>query len=112
MKVFMICPVRGHSSDETEAWCKKLEADGHQVHWPPRDTEQNDLHGGINICLANRAAIEQADMVAVVWDPSSSGSHFDLGMAFALRKPILLLDVPPPTEGKSFVNVLYEWRRE
>ena len=44
-KAFLICPVRGHSMDETTKIVVDLENDGWQVHWPPRDTNQEDPIG-------------------------------------------------------------------
>lgn len=37
------------------------------------------------------------------------GSLFDLGMAFALGKPIIYLEMPDQTEGKSFQNMVKKW---
>jgi len=80
------------------------------VHWPPRDTTQED-DTGYRICADNRAAIEAADVVYIIWDGQSQGCLFDLGMAFALRKPLYVWQAPPESEGKSFQNVMYEWEK-
>ena len=104
-RAFLICPVRGHDPEETKGIVKQLESEGWAVHWPPRDTLQNDPLGGIQTCTENRAAIENADRVFIVWDENSRGSHFDLGMAFAFGRPITLLSY----EGRSFVNVMEKW---
>lgn len=109
-KVFLICPVRGHSPEETSSLVNELEQDGWDVHWPHRDTNQDDPIG-LRICQDNRAAIEQAHLVFVVWDGKSTGSLFDLGMAFALRKQIVALELPEQTEGKSFQNMVREWEK-
>ena len=107
---FLICPVRGHSKDETEAIVKQLESAGWTVHWPHRDTNQND-DTGYQVCLDNREAIEKANNIHVVWDGKSEGALFDLGMAFAFAKPLHLISIPTPTEGKSFQNMMREWSR-
>ena len=88
-KAFLICPVRGHEMSETEWVVKGMEESGWEVHWPPRDTEQGV--SGLDICRQNRAAIEAADVVGVVYEEGSQGVHFDLGMAFALRKPVVVV---------------------
>jgi nucleoside 2-deoxyribosyltransferase len=111
MNTFLICPVRGHSISETEEIVKRLEDAGWQVHWPPRDTDQNDPVG-LRICEDNRAAILAADAVHVVWDGKSQGCLFDLGMAFAAKKQIYVISLPDPTEGKSFQNMLRAWASE
>jgi hypothetical protein len=108
-KAFLICPVRGHNMDETRKYVEKLESEGWTVHWPPRDTDQSDPIG-LNICLTNLDAIEESDQVFLVYDPTSLGSHFDMGMAFALRKRLVILSAPPPdAEGKSFLRMIRAW---
>lgn len=107
-KTFLICPVRGHDMQETEDIVKKLESEGWKVHWPPRDTNQEDEHG-YNICTENMNAIKYADVVHIVWDGKSTGSVFDMGMAFALGKKIVPISMPPLTEYKSFQNMVHVW---
>lgn len=109
-RTFLICPVRGHSKEETEAVVKGLERKGWTVHWPPRDTNQDDPTG-FKICDQNRKAIVQADEVHVIWDGQSQGCLFDLGIAWALRKPITIIRLPELTEGKSFQNMVTAWAR-
>jgi len=108
MKAFVVCPVRGIDPETTRGYVEKLEAEGWDVHWPPRDTDQDDPIG-LAICHRNRDAIRAADQVFVVWDGKSTGSLFDLGMAFALGKPLAVLDAPPPTDHKSFQNMMRAW---
>jgi nucleoside 2-deoxyribosyltransferase len=105
---FFICPVRGHDLGETEGLVEDLEAQGWTVHWPPRDTDQVDTVG-LRICQDNLKAIEAADYVHVVWDGQSQGCLFDLGMAFALGKPVVPVMLPEITEGKSFQNMIRAW---
>lgn len=108
MKIFLICPVRNASADETAAlqlYVEWLEKSEHIVYWPARDTDQTDAIG-LRICRDNRAAIENADAVHVWWNAESRGSLFDLGMAFALRKVICCANPIDATESKSFNNVL------
>jgi len=62
MKIFLICPVRGITEEEKnviEQYVLNLEEAGHTVHWPPRDTDQNDSVG-LRICQDNRKALEEA----------------------------------------------------
>ena len=109
-KAFLICPVREHSPEETEETVKDLEAKGFDVHWPHRDTNQDDPTG-LSICRENCEAIRNADHIFVVWDGKSTGSLFDLGMAFAMGKPIHVIELPELTEGKSFQNMIRAWER-
>jgi nucleoside 2-deoxyribosyltransferase len=107
VKAFLICPVRGHEETEFQSYVDRLEEIGFVVHFPPRDTEQNDQTGtGYVICQTNRAAIETADVVFIVWDGESQGSIFDLGMAFAMGKRIIPLSLPELTGHKSFQNMI------
>ncbi len=108
--IFLISPVRNIELEEQRAierYITQLEAEGYQVHFPFRDTDQNDLVG-LRICQDNRDAIESAAAIHIWYNPSSVGSVFDLGMAFALGKPIILANPERviATEGKSFSNVL------
>jgi hypothetical protein len=113
MKIFLICPVRGVTEDY-KVWQENLvtqiEACGDEVHWPPRDTDQVD-DIGLRICSDNRQAIEQADMIYVVWDGKSQGCLFDLGMAFAMRKQIHIIALPELTDGKSYQNMITAWEK-
>lgn len=108
MKGFLICPVRGVDPAVSADHVAKLEAAGVKVHWPPRDTDQNDTEG-LRICRDNADAIAAADAVYVLWDGKSQGCLFDLGVAFALKKRVIPLDLPPPSEGKSFQNMVRAW---
>ncbi len=114
MKIFLISPVRRVSKrerKEIEKYVAKLEAQGHKVHWPERDTNQKDKIG-LRICLDNKKAIEWADEIHIWWQwtkkRKSTGSLFDFGMAFVLNKPIILANPNEvePTPEKSFNNVL------
>ena len=111
LKTFLICPVRGHEMNETINYVEKLEAEGWEVHWPPRDTNQHDPTG-YRICKDNYKAIYRADVVHIVYDPTSQGSLFDLGVAFALRKPLVILNDIELTEGKSFANMMTAWSEQ
>ena len=109
-KIFIICTVRG----ATEEYKKKLEdyvADyervGVKVHLPHRDTNQEE--SGYNICRQNAAAIFEADEVHIFYNPESQGTHFDLGVAFALNKKIQVVENVEYGPGKSFARMIDEW---
>lgn len=108
-KIFIICPVRSVTKEERESidrYVRSLESIGHMVYYPPRDTKQDDPIG-LNICRSNREAILASDEVHIYYNPSSSGSLFDIGMTFAYGKPITLINYVYATDGKkSFSNVL------
>ncbi|MBT3691294.1 hypothetical protein HOG16_03575 [Candidatus Woesearchaeota archaeon] len=111
-KIFLICPVRNITDEENQFlqnYISELESGNNKVHYPPRDTDQEDPIG-YDICSENREAISAADEVHIYWNPGSSGSGFDLGMAFMEHKPIKLInkDKIPKTSHKSFENVLHK----
>jgi len=115
-KVFLICPVRnatGYQKQEMASYIENLESKGIDVYYPARDTNQVD-DTGYRICKDNLNAIREANEVHIFWDKDSSGSLFDLGMAFALNKPIFIAngcDVKL-TDGKSFANMISEWAKK
>lgn len=111
-RVFIVCPVRGIEEEGKQFlqdYVSKLESQGHSVHYPPRDTKQDDPVG-LRICSDNREAIEKSDEVHVYWSGKSEGTKFDLGMAFSEGKPVVLInrDKVESTPYKSFQNVLLE----
>jgi nucleoside 2-deoxyribosyltransferase len=108
LKTFLICPVRGLSASAWQSHVAALEADGYEVHWPHRDTDQDD-DIGLRICSDNLAAIRTSDVVHVIWDGKSQGCLFDLGMAFALGKRVIVVELPEPTDSKSFQNMVRAW---
>ena len=112
MKTFIICPVRDVTQserDEIRKYVLDLERQGVSVHWPERDTNQDDKIGN-NICKQNKDAILSADRIYVYYNPKSAGTLFDLGIAWAVGKPMTLINKVEPTDGsKSFNNVLLWW---
>lgn len=114
-KVFIICPVR-NSKPEVQARIKdyvaELEAKGYQVHWPARDTNQNDITG-LYISTQNGTALLAADEVHIWYDPESQGSIFDLGVLFSRvinqctpKFVIANRDAVIPTTHKSYANLI------
>jgi hypothetical protein len=98
----IICPVRSATKkqkDFLEEFLAQADDILEEVHYPPRDTNQIDDTGGMNICWENIYAIQKADIVFIYWDPTSKGSHFDLGAVYSefmkyklgKRKPISIV---------------------
>ena len=114
MRAFLICPVRGVPKEATAQIAADIESRGWTLHWPPRDTNQEDSTG-LRICTDNMLAIAQADVVFFAWDGKSTGSLFDLGIAFALNKPIIPVRemMPKVVPGqKSFQAMAWEIYRQ
>lgn len=87
------------------AYKERLEESGQQyeVRLPALD-HMPDLNE-LDICSHNREMIEWAEEVHLIWDGRSIGTLFDLGMAFALRKPLVIQDINP----KMFLNFLNQY---
>lgn len=115
MKIYIIGPVRDVEEwmlRKMSAYVQGREYDGHSVYWSHRDTHQDDPTG-YQICQDNLAAIQACDRVDVFWTDTSRGSLFDLGIAWALRKKLKLVEeFTEPTDGKCFQRVLQEWEEE
>lgn len=110
MRIFVICSVRGawpHYVDRLNDYVEELESTGHTVHFPHRDTNQNET--GINICRQNKQAIIDADEVHIFYNSKSQGTHFDMGMAFAMNKKIKVIENESFGNGKSYPRMLSEW---
>ena len=110
MNIFIIGSVRGASPAEQgklDHHAMQLESDGHSVHLPHRDTEQDA--DGIDICRQNREAIQKADIVHIFYCPESQGTHFDMGVAFALDKPLKVVSNVEYGLGKSYPRMIDEW---
>jgi len=123
--VFLICPVRGMSTEQEDfikRYIDRLKDAGKTVHWPAVDTDQGSSEW--NICLQNGKAILTCDEVHVFWDPASGVSKFDLGMAFMLnlikgimgmRLPVSLINLDVLADRqveKSFEGLLGKWKHE
>lgn len=109
-KVFIICTVRGASEEyqtKLENYVSTLEKQGIKVHLPHRDT--NQLATGIEICTENMNAIKDSNEVHVFYNSTSQGTHFDLGVAFANNKPLIVVDNEKYGEGKSYSRMIDEW---
>jgi nucleoside 2-deoxyribosyltransferase len=113
LNIFIICSVRGTSDEyrkRLEHYVKTLEDIGHNVHLPHRDTNQNN--SGFNICKENSNAIFNSDEIHIFYNSESQGTHFDMGVSFALNKKIVIVENEPLTEGKSFQRMLTEWENK
>ena len=113
MKIFIICSVRGMDEDyrqSLEEYAQLLEQEGHKVYLPHRDTDQSAT--GLEICTQNMTGLSEAEVVHVFYSEKSQGTHFDLGMAFALKKPLVVVGNQPyeVTSGKSFPRMIDEWQ--
>ncbi|MFA6228026.1 MAG: hypothetical protein WC668_02465 [Patescibacteria group bacterium] len=107
--IYLVCPVRNITEQQQRVisdYVRKLEEKGFKVHFPPRDVNQDDPVG-MDICLAHAEAMKKCLGVHIFWDAKSTGSHFDLGMAFMACKPVYLVELlTPDNEGKSYAKVI------
>lgn len=111
MKIFIICPVRGATDgqqNDIRQYISVLKSRGDTVYYPADDTDQTDATG-YRICADNRKAMLNSDEAHIYWDKNSRGSLFDLGMAFAMHKPIKIINGIELSIGKSFTNMICRW---
>jgi hypothetical protein len=118
-RIFMICPVRDATGEEQlflQNYMIDLEAQGHKVHYPPRNTNQIDSSGGYNICFENCSAIVKSDEVHIYWTKKSHGSLFDFGMSFMLFHVTKSILKPKPLvvliNREDVENIVKEDKRE
>ena len=94
-KIFLICPVRNATNEQRkwiEEFVKAKYIEGYSIHAPHLHTRQIDLFGGYAICKQNAEAVASSQEIDIYYDQSSTGSVFDLGVAYALHKPLKLLN--------------------
>lgn len=68
---------------------EKLEAEGNEVFIPAFDYHPE--FDEFDVCRHNKELISVSDELHVFWDRRSTGTIFDLGMAFALSKPVRVI---------------------
>ena len=123
MNIFLISPVRGISGElnaRVGEYVAGLERGGDQVHWPIRDTKQEDPTGGYEICKTNFQAILDADEIHIWYDETSGGSKFDMGGVFMLvemlhtKKKIVVVNEAEVVDNsqKNFFKVFCHLAKE
>ncbi len=94
-KIFLVCPVRNATEEQKkwiESFVREKNEEGYSIHAPHLHTVQTDLFGGYAICRQNAEAVASSQEIDIYYDQSSTGSVFDLGVAYALHKPLKLLN--------------------
>ena len=87
MKIFLISPVQRAVPEMQEriaGYVESIERAGHQIHWPIRNTKQDDPTGGYDVCKVNFRGIMEADEIHIWYEETSGGSKFDMGGVFML----------------------------
>jgi hypothetical protein len=111
MRTFIIGSVRKAPQKEKE-YLQQVKAIligmGVYAHLPEDDTNQNAR--GIEICAQNRSVIEESNPLTLLYNQSSQGSHFDMGMGFINYKHIV--PVGYIHDDSSFVGMVKRWERE
>jgi nucleoside 2-deoxyribosyltransferase len=94
---------------QLENYVSELKIKGFIVQLPHQDDNQNK--SGYEICQQNMRYIKKADEIHIFYNNQSKGLHFDLGMAFILKKPIIVVQNELYSSGKSFSRMLKEWEK-
>jgi hypothetical protein len=113
-KVFLICPVRNATEEQKryiEDFVKEKNQNGIEVHAPHMHTVQQDMFGGYTICYQNANAIANSSEIDMYYDQNSTGSVFDLGVAYALNKKLVILNIEDITfdENDQIDCIVKEW---
>lgn len=87
---------------EIERYGEKLAETGVLIKIPTFD---NNTLNEFEVCDSNRSMIKWADEVHLFWDGRSIGVIFDLGMAFALEKPLKIIHLNP----RNFLNFVKQY---
>jgi len=83
----------------------ELKRKDHAVKIPALDDKKG--LDELGVCEYNRDMIMWADEVHIIWDRRSTGTIFDFGMCFALRKPIKIVYL----EEKTFEGVMRKYEQ-
>lgn len=95
VKVFFITPRHaGRYMQEMEAYVNELEKTRHVVYWPLRDDDGACKTDDVIAMRRHIAQIGTADEVHVWYYDLSQSVMFALGIAAALRKPVVVKDGP------------------
>ena len=77
-----------------------------EVRMPIFDSDRQ--YSELEMIEQNRANIEWADEVHMLWDRRSTGTIFDFGMCFALRKPLKIVYL----EEKTFEGIMKQYESQ
>lgn len=77
-----------------------LESKGYEVRIPMFDTIEGATE--MDTAVYNRDLVKWCDEVHLVWDGRSLGTMFNLGMCFALEKPLVINYLEP----KNFITFI------
>lgn len=109
--VYFLCPVRGVTKEQKgflDDYVTRLEANGHEVHYPHRDAKQDDPTG-FGIVTTHKTEMRKCTELHAYWT-GSEGQVFDLGMSGMIDLPVHIIPECniKRTENKSFTNVIIE----
>ena len=113
-KIFLICPVR-NATIEQKKWIENFVyekyKEGYIIHAPHLHTRQSDLFGGYAICKQNALAVATSNEINIYYDQTSTGSVFDLGVAYALNKPLVILNKEQIefNDNDTIDNIVKNW---
>jgi nucleoside 2-deoxyribosyltransferase len=115
--VFIISPdsiTLGADAPIIKGYAEGLELLNTAVSWPEKDAAVINDKTGYKTCLRNFEEISWADEVHIFWNGNNKRNLFYFGMAFALNKPIVLVNradieaMADKHSGKCFEKVLLD----
>lgn len=68
----------------------------------------------LGFVLIIKMQFKNSEEIHIFWDKNSTGSLFDLGMAFASGKTLKIVNLEDvlPTDGKNFTNMIRYWSEQ
>jgi hypothetical protein len=95
---------------ECNSYIVSLEDDGFKVFSSNREYDSSDSTGYKQV-TEKIEDMASADEVHVMWDSTSLTSHFELGIAMALAKPIKLIKAfyPDTINAQTFYKTMQMW---
>jgi len=87
-----------------QEYAVELARRGHEPRLPFFD---HNADTAMDVMMSNRQLIEWADEVHLFWNQRTMGTLIDVGMAFALRKPIRVAHY----EKKTIMEFLLEYEK-
>jgi len=113
MKVFVIYPTKNCDSEmkkRIKVAIKRLEDSDMKVYTSIANIAQDggccwDTYSTVLSTMAD------VDVVCVAWNDKNQNVLFELGIAFALKKPIVLLPECFSASNKSLINMIKHWAK-
>lgn len=112
MNIYLILPLneKEEINPLLSEYISELEFQGDTVSYMEKVAEEGD-ENGYKTCQNALREMTKSDEVHIFWSEDSANMFFELGMAFALKKDIILINPEDiePNDEVSFENMICYW---